>query len=269
MKQRVMIAMALAGEPEPADRRRADHGARRHHPGAGAGPAAHDCSASAAWRMLLITHDLGVVARDGAPRRRDVCRGNGRGGAAASSSSPRPRIPTRTQAVRRAARRRAARQALATIPGSVPPLGRDSAGCRFAERCAHVDAGLPRRCRRLARVLASGQRVRCHLDRAAAAGRVAAAMPRGSAQRRRVRRKSAPLAATSPTCKVHFPIRRGVLQRDGRPRAGGRRRVAGHCRRAARWRWWANRAAARPRSGKAMLQLMRPTAGSVQLDGRN
>ena len=36
MRQRVMIAMALACEPEAADRRRADHGARRHHPGAGA-----------------------------------------------------------------------------------------------------------------------------------------------------------------------------------------------------------------------------------------
>jgi ABC-type glutathione transport system ATPase component len=34
MRQRVMIAMALACEPEAADRRRADHRARRHHPGA-------------------------------------------------------------------------------------------------------------------------------------------------------------------------------------------------------------------------------------------
>ena len=34
MRQRVMIAMALSCNPEAADRRRADHRARRHHPGA-------------------------------------------------------------------------------------------------------------------------------------------------------------------------------------------------------------------------------------------
>ena len=34
MRQRVMIAMALSCNPAPADRRRADHRARRHHPGA-------------------------------------------------------------------------------------------------------------------------------------------------------------------------------------------------------------------------------------------
>ena len=33
-RQRVMIAMALALESDAADRRRADHGARRHDPGA-------------------------------------------------------------------------------------------------------------------------------------------------------------------------------------------------------------------------------------------
>ena len=34
MRQRVMIAMALCLQPAAADRRRADHRARRHHPGA-------------------------------------------------------------------------------------------------------------------------------------------------------------------------------------------------------------------------------------------
>ena len=36
MRQRVMIAMALACKPQGADRRRADDRARRHDPGAGA-----------------------------------------------------------------------------------------------------------------------------------------------------------------------------------------------------------------------------------------
>ena len=38
-RQRAMIAMALACRPEAADRRRADHRARRHHPGADPGAA--------------------------------------------------------------------------------------------------------------------------------------------------------------------------------------------------------------------------------------
>ena len=43
MLQRAVIAMAMAGEPQPAPRRRADHGARRHHPGPDPGAAAASC----------------------------------------------------------------------------------------------------------------------------------------------------------------------------------------------------------------------------------
>ena len=39
MRQRVMIAMAIACQPAPADRRRTDHGARRHRAGADPGAA--------------------------------------------------------------------------------------------------------------------------------------------------------------------------------------------------------------------------------------
>ncbi len=45
-----------------ADRRRADHGARRHRPGADPAPAAKSSTASANLATILITHDLGVVA---------------------------------------------------------------------------------------------------------------------------------------------------------------------------------------------------------------
>ena len=62
MRQRVMIAIALVLQPQAAARRRADHGARRHHPGADPAPHEAACPTSSARRSSLITHDLGVVA---------------------------------------------------------------------------------------------------------------------------------------------------------------------------------------------------------------
>ena len=49
----------------------------------------------------------------------------------------------------------------------------------------------------------------------------------------------------------------GLLQAHGRQRERGRRRVASSCAAGARWRWSANRAVARPPTGKAILQLLR------------
>ncbi len=61
MRQRVMIAMALDQQPGLADRRRTDDRARRHHSGSDSRPD-EASAASYGSAIIMITHDLGVVA---------------------------------------------------------------------------------------------------------------------------------------------------------------------------------------------------------------
>ena len=94
MRQRVMIAMALVLQSAAADRRRADHRARRHHPGADPRPARRD--EGAARHGDHADHPRhGRRRRDGAAGRRDVCRQGGRGGAGRASCSPVRATPIR------------------------------------------------------------------------------------------------------------------------------------------------------------------------------
>ena len=67
MRQRVMIAMALSCRPRAADRRRADHRARRHHPGADPRPA----------RRAAAAPRHGAAAGHPRPRRRRRARRRG------------------------------------------------------------------------------------------------------------------------------------------------------------------------------------------------
>ena len=62
MRQRVVDRHRPGLRPPAAVRRRAHHRARRHRAGPDPRPAAASSSGSASWRMVLVTHDLGVVA---------------------------------------------------------------------------------------------------------------------------------------------------------------------------------------------------------------
>ncbi|MFZ5556073.1 MAG: dipeptide ABC transporter ATP-binding protein [Pseudomonadota bacterium] len=270
MKQRVMIAMALAGAPQllVADEP----------------TTALDVTIQAqvlellkrlqretGMAILLVTHDLGVVANNAdtvavmyageivelAPRE-------------AFFRAPLHPYARKLFAAMPAEGSRGRR--LAAIPGSVPALDREFVGCRFAERCEFAWE----LCRREAPRLLPGDgggSVRCHLyqesgirdqgsAKAVAAGETVAAAVAGTGARRAA---SGPLLEVAGL-QVHFPIHRGVL-----------RRVVGHVKAvdgvsldidAGRTLALVGESGSgKTTVGKALLQLIRPTAGSVRFDG--
>jgi peptide/nickel transport system ATP-binding protein len=150
---------------------------------------------------------------------------------------------------------------LATIPGSVPPADTVYAGCRFVERCAEAMTACrsaPPPWRDAGNGLSGSQRVRCLLP--AAAPVLAAEVGAGDTASGAA--GQALLEVTD--LKVHFPIRRGILQRA----VGAVRAVDGLSLRLLPGRTLAlvgESGCGKTTAGKAMLQLIRPTAGSVRL----
>jgi peptide/nickel transport system ATP-binding protein len=269
MKQRAMIAMALAGAP---DLLIADEPTT-----------ALDVTIQAqvldllrglqqerAMAMLLITHDLGVVARmadrvgvmyagqlvEVAPR------------AAFFAAPGHPYARRLFAALPDAASRQ---RRLFTIPGSVPPPGVRHAGCRFVERCGEA---LPV-CRNAPppwREHAPGHRVRCHL----AAGQASALLAPEESARQKVGAGAAASAGSPPglappllavsDLKVHFPIRRGVLQRTvGHVRAVDGVSLALHAGRTLAL--VGESGCGKTTAGKAILGLQPPSGGTVTLAG--
>ena len=275
MKQRVMIAMALAGEPklliadEPTTALDVTIQAQ-----------VLDLLATLqrerGMAVLLITHDLGVVARmahqvgvmyagqliERAPRD------------AFFSRPAHPYSQLLFDALPDASRRGPDGRAteLATIPGSVPPLTTAFAGCRFADRCPRAWS----RCRdetpgwhEVAGSEVDGrQQVRCHLHDPTESSRLAEprASGAGVVQAASAERDGTLLLVRD--LKVHFPIRRGVLQR-----------VVGHVRavdgvsldiRAGRTLALVGESGCgKTTVGKAILRLIEPTGGAVSLDGQD
>ena len=284
MKQRVMIAMALAGRPrlliadEPTtaldvtiqaqvldvlDTLRREQG----------------------MAVLLISHDLGVVARmadrvgvmyagqlvETAPR-------------AAFFAQPAHPYATRLFAALPDPHRR--RGPLATIPGSVPPADARHVGCRFAPRCAQaltVCHDAPPAWH----TVADEHRVRCVLPGLTSAAKVGAgetaAQQGDGAKDARLAVADGKAASDAPATvasaaatpatllqvsdlRVHFPLRRGILQRV----VGQVRAVDGITLSLKRGRTLAlvgESGCGKTTLGRAILQLPPPTAGSVALDG--
>ncbi len=257
LRQRVMIAIALAGEPklliadEPTTALDVTIQAQVLD-------LLDELRRSQGMALLLITHDLGVVARM-ADRIGVMYAGQLVEEASREAFFARPAHPysVRLFAALPDAERRGGR--LATIPGSVPPADTVYAGCRFVERCGEARD----ECGKAAppwRELGDGRRVRCVLVEAAPA--VAAGVGAGDTA---ISGAEKPLLAVDDL-KVHFPILRGILQRA----VGAVRAVDGVSLQLMPGRTLAlvgESGCGKTTAGKAMLQLIRPTAGRVQLDG--
>jgi peptide/nickel transport system ATP-binding protein len=272
MKQRVMIAVALAGNPrlliadEPTTALDVTIQAqildllRRLQAERGMG-------------MLLITHDLGVVAqmahRVGVMYAGQIVEEAPR---AAFFAAPRHPYTHKLFAALPDLTRRGGR--LETIAGQVPALATMPSGCRFAERCPHAWE----RCRAEAPGWSDqgqGHRVRCHWvaeGRHSGEGRnpalaVASGETSWSPAFAGVTALRDDTLLRVDDLLVHFPIRRGVLQRT----VGHVKAVDGVSLELARGRTLAlvgESGCGKTTVGKAILQVIKPTGGRVQLQGR-
>jgi peptide/nickel transport system ATP-binding protein len=209
--------------------------------------------------ILLITHDLGVVARM-AHRVAVMYAGQIVEVAKRERFFAAPQHPYSRKLFEALPTGKRGGE-LAVIKGQVPPLTGEFHRCRFTERCdfafERCSAEAPGWTR-----IAEGHEVRCFLREKERAGALreteAGAAPARAAE-------SAPLL-TVRNLRVHFPIRRGLFKRaagwvkavDGTSleiRAGRTLGLVGES------------GCGKTTVGRAILQLVRPTAGEVQFDG--
>jgi len=212
MKQRVMIAGALACEPdllvadEPTTALDVTIQAQVLE-------LLREIQAKSGMSVMLITHDLGVVA-EVAHRVAVMYAGEIVETAPREAFFARPAHPYSRKLFEALPGAAGRNRQLAMIQGTVPPLSKVFVGCRFADRCESAWS----RCREespAAIAIGEGHTVRCHLyDVSGQKSEV-----RGQ-QQLSAKEVSTPVSSQSGESllsvrdlKVHFPIRRGVLQR--------------------------------------------------------
>ncbi len=268
MKQRVMIAMALAGQPrllladEPTTALDVTIQAQVLQ-------LLRDTQQQNGMALLLITHDLGVVAQM-AHQVAVMYAGHIVEQASRAQLFAHPAHPYTQKLFAALPDTARSGQPLAAIPGNVPPLGEKLVGCRFAPRCDQAWA----LCHEQApgwTHLDDGQQVRCHLY--AETGKV----------KFKTERQPSPAFGTLPPggragerashsllevkdLQVHFPIRKGILQRT----VGHVQAVDGVSLEIPVGRTLAlvgESGCGKTTVGKALLQLIQPTAGSVRFAG--
>ncbi len=264
MKQRVMIAIALAGEP---DLLIADEPTT-----------ALDVTIQAqvlellgrlqqetGMAVLLITHDLGVVAGM-ADRVAVMYAGQIVEQGTRDEFFTEPRHPYSRKLFESLPDIDKRDRRLTVIPGAVPSLNRTFRGCRFAERCEY--AWRDCRDKEPRWVAAASRGVRCHLFDPAFATHKPISPPADRTGAHdllpRVVKRGERLLELEAV-KVHFPIQRGLFKRtvghvyavDGvslRIDKGATVALVGES------------GCGKTTIGKAILQLIRPTAGRILLE---
>lgn len=261
MKQRIMIAMALAGHPqlliadEPTTALDVTIQAQVLR-------LLKDLQYKTGMAVLLITHDLGVVAET-ADRLAVMYAGQIVEQASVKEFFHTPQHPYSRKlfgALPSATKRG---QKLAMIPGMVPPLNQIFSKCRFVERC---DVALPICRDQSPQWLATAERgVRCHLYTTSAQSTIT---PINLIHNviENVVTQTDKLLEVENLC-VHFPIQRGLLQHtvgyvkavDGvslQLKAGRTLALVGES------------GCGKTTVGKGILQLIQPTTGSVKFAGK-
>ena len=265
LKQRVMIAAALAAEPEVLI---ADEPTTALDVTIQAQilDLLAKLQAERSMAILLITHDLGIVARM-AQRVAVMYAGEIVEIAERDAFFAAPQHPYAQKLFQALPSPRKRGSDLAVIAGQVPPLTGSFSGCRFADRCEFVF----QRCRDDApRLIAlpggEPRQVRCHLREQGLD------LPRDDSQGGSadevtyVAVENEPVLAGIENLKVHFPIRKGLFKRivgqvkavDGvslAVRAGRTLALVGES------------GCGKTTVGKAMLRLIRPTDGRVVFAG--
>ena len=281
MKQRVMIAMALAGEPELLI--------------ADEPTTALDVTIQAqvldllralqqrdGMAILLITHDLAVAA-EMAHRVAVMYAGEIVETATRVQFFQSPAHPYSQKLFASLPGKAHRRQGLplAAIKGNVPPLSREFAGCRFAERCDHAWA----LCHDVTPgwvEVSAGHKVKCHLFSQSSTLEIQARrwqlenatrnlqQPEGNHMESSLLSpepgiRGACLLAVS-ALKVYFPLHKGLMKRVG----GYVKAVDGVSLAIYRGKTLAlvgESGCGKTTVGKGILQLIPPSAGSVQYNG--
>ncbi len=270
MKQRVMIAIALAGEPELliADEPTTALDVTIQ---AEVLELLHRLQRERGMALLLITHDLGVVA-EMAERVAVMYAGQIVEQAPRKEFFAAPQHPYSRKLFESLPSMEKRAEKLTVIPGAVPNLNQEFKGCRFAPRCDYAWQA----CHETVPVwttLSEGRGVRCHLaDSELVAARSATPDSHMISKHQRQLHAAGKVfngeLLIVDGLKVHFPIHKGILKRV----AGHVRAVDGVSFEIGKGHTLAlvgESGCGKTTVGKGILQLVRPTAGNVLFEGED